>query len=92
MALAAVWYFQLEGAAMGVLLVQGIMPVAVFNYLFALRYDEKYGVGGLSSDGAASDGPTTGSSSAADQVASMVLISTLMSVGLLPFLLGYLLG
>lgn len=91
-ALAAVWYFQLEGAAMGVVLVQGIMPVAVFNYLFALRYDEKYGGGGLSTDGAVNEGPATGSSSAADQVASMVLISTLMSVGLLPFLLGYLLG
>ena len=30
--------FQLQGAAKGVLVVQGAMPVAVFNYLFAVRF------------------------------------------------------
>lgn len=73
-----VWLFQLEGPAKGVVLLQGIMPVAVFNYLFALRYDSKLA-------------DTQQGTGAADQVASMILISTLMSVGLLPLLLGYLL-
>jgi predicted permease len=31
----------LEGAARGVLIVQGSMPVAVFSYLFAVRYQRK---------------------------------------------------
>lgn len=31
--------FGLEGAARGVLLIQSTMPVAVFNYLFAQRYE-----------------------------------------------------
>lgn len=77
-ALFVVWYFDLKGTALGVVLVQGIMPVAVFNYLFALRYDNREREQGHQG-------------AAADQVASMVLISTLMSVALLPFLLGYLL-
>lgn len=33
------WAFDLEGAARGVLILQSSMPVAVFNYLFAQRYD-----------------------------------------------------
>ncbi len=37
-ALACVALFRLEGAARGVVLLQGIMPTAVFNYLIALRY------------------------------------------------------
>ena len=76
-AMAVVWWLDLDGVAMGVVLLQGLMPVAVFNYLFALKYDE-------------AQGPEK-SSSAADQVASMVLISTLMSVSILPVLLGWLL-
>jgi predicted permease len=31
----------LEGAARGVLIVQSSMPVAVFAYLFAVRYERK---------------------------------------------------
>jgi malate permease and related proteins len=31
--------FGLEGAARGVLILQGAMPAAIFNYLFAARYD-----------------------------------------------------
>jgi predicted permease len=31
----------LEGAARGVLIVQSTMPVAVFSYLFAVRYERK---------------------------------------------------
>jgi len=41
--LAAGWLvctlLQLEGVARGVVLLQAAMPVAVFNYLFAERYD-----------------------------------------------------
>ena len=33
------WVFDLEGAARGVVILQSSMPVAVFNYLFAQRYD-----------------------------------------------------
>ena len=33
------WAFDLEGAARGVVILQSSMPVAVFNYLFAQRYD-----------------------------------------------------
>jgi predicted permease len=36
--LAVAWAFGLEGAARGVLLIQSSMPVAIFNYLFALQY------------------------------------------------------
>ncbi|GLQ05624.1 AEC family transporter [Sneathiella chinensis] len=32
------WAFNLEGAARGVLILESAMPVAVFNYLFSLRY------------------------------------------------------
>ncbi|SLN32636.1 AEC family transporter [Oceanibacterium hippocampi] len=34
--------FGLEGAARGVVIVQSSMPVAVFNYLFALRYGRQH--------------------------------------------------
>ncbi len=34
------WAFDLEGAARGVLIVECAMPVAVFNYLFAMRYNQ----------------------------------------------------
>ena len=33
------WAFDLEGAVKGVVILQSSMPVAVFNYLFAQRYD-----------------------------------------------------
>lgn len=33
------WAFGLEGTARGVLILQSAMPVAVFNYLFAQRYN-----------------------------------------------------
>lgn len=36
--LAVAWAFGLTGAARGVLLIQSTMPVAVFNYLFAMQY------------------------------------------------------
>ncbi|TXL81971.1 AEC family transporter [Vineibacter terrae] len=36
--LAVAWAFGLAGAARGVLIIQSAMPVAIFNYLFALQY------------------------------------------------------
>lgn len=33
--------FGLDGAALGVLVIQSAMPVAVFNYLFARLYGEQ---------------------------------------------------
>ena len=40
--------FGLEGAARGVLIIQSAMPAAVFNYLFALRYQtDPEGVAGV---------------------------------------------
>jgi predicted permease len=36
--LLVTWIFGLSGAARGVLLIQSAMPVAIFNYLFALQY------------------------------------------------------
>lgn len=53
--------FRLEGVALGVMLLQGIMPTAVFSYLFAARYAR-----------------------AADDVAGIVLVSTLLTAALLP--------
>ena len=76
-ALIVVWLFDLQGMAAGVVILQGIMPVAVFNYLFALRYDEQHG--------------ESARGKAADQVASMVLLSTVMAVCILPIVLGALL-
>lgn len=32
-------FFDMEGAARGVLILQSTMPIAVFNYLFALKYN-----------------------------------------------------
>jgi len=51
----------LQGTAKAVLILQGIMPVAVFNYLFALKSGKNVEV-----------------------VASMVMISTLLVVLILP--------
>ena len=36
--LTVAWAFGLTGAARGVLIIQSAMPVAIFNYLFALQY------------------------------------------------------
>jgi predicted permease len=42
------WFMELEGVARGVVLIQSSMPVAVFNYLFAVRYNKEPGaVAGL---------------------------------------------
>jgi hypothetical protein len=54
----------LEGAKRGVFILACSMPVAVFNYLFAQRYDR-----------------------AADEVASVIVTSTLISFATLPLLL-----
>ncbi len=66
--LAVAAAFGLEGAARGVLIVQSTMPVAVFNYLFALRYR-----------------------TAPEEVAGMVVISTVLSFATLPLLLWFVL-
>ena len=60
--------FDLEGIARGVLILQGAMPAAIFNYLFAARYDRH-----------------------PDDVAGIVLMSTLVSALTLPLLVGYVL-
>lgn len=54
-------FLDLQGVAKAVLILQGIMPVAVFNYLFALKSGKNVEV-----------------------VASMVMISTLLVVLILP--------
>lgn len=63
------WLLGLEGAARGVFIIQCAMPVAVVNYIFALRYNRD---------------PQT--------VASLVVISTLLSFATLPALLVLVLG
>ena len=40
---AAVWLFELEGLSAGVLILGSAMPVAVFNYMFAERYERSPG-------------------------------------------------
>jgi malate permease and related proteins len=62
--LAVVTLFHLEGNVRGVVLIQSSMPVAVYNYLFALRYNR-----------------------APDEVAGIVVFSTLLSFLMLPPLL-----
>lgn len=57
-------WLALDGVLRGVVLIQSSMPVAVFNYLFAERYQQ---------------GP--------ERVAGMVVVSTLLSFLLLPWLL-----
>ena len=54
----------LEGVERGVMILMCSMPVAVVNYLFAMRYDRR-----------------------PEQVASMVLASTIISYCMLPFVL-----
>ena len=58
--------FGFEGAARGVLILQCAMPVAVFNFLFAERYNNQ-----------------------PEEVAGLVVISTIMSFATLPFLLAF---
>ncbi|MCG8534177.1 MAG: AEC family transporter [Pseudomonadales bacterium] len=58
--------FQLQGVTKGVVIIQSAMPVAIFNYLFAMRYGRSPQV-----------------------VASMVMVSTLLSFALIPLLLVY---
>jgi len=68
-ALGVAELFGLEGAARGVLILQGSMPAAMFSYLFAARYDR-----------------------APDEVAGIVLLSTLFSVVTLPFVVAWVLA
>ena len=56
----------LTGMAQGVLVLQGVMPAAVFTYLFAVRYERS-----------------------ADDIAGIVLMSTLLAALLLPLLVSY---
>ncbi|MEQ3694490.1 MAG: AEC family transporter [Thalassolituus sp.] len=39
--LLVVWWLDIEGVARSVVLIQSSMPVAVFNYLFAVRFDRQ---------------------------------------------------
>jgi len=61
--------FGLSGVERGVLVLQSSMPVAVFNYLLALRYQREPG-----------------------EVAGMVVLSTLLSFVLLPFIVAFILN
>jgi predicted permease len=67
-AIAVSEIFDLQGVARGVIILQGTMPAAVFNYLFAARYNR-----------------------APDDVAGIVLVSTLVSALTLPLLVSYVL-
>lgn len=67
-ALAVSYAFRLDGLAQAVLVLQGAMPAAVFNYLFAARYNRD-----------------------ADDVAGIVLVSTLMSALTMPLLVAFVL-
>ena len=58
--------FSLDGVARGVLVLQGVMPAAVFNYLFAARYGRE-----------------------PEDVAGIVLVSTLLTAALLPAIVAY---
>lgn len=60
--------FHLEGIARGVLILQGTMPAAIFNYLFAARYDRH-----------------------PDEVAGIVLMSTVIAALAMPALVSYVL-
>ena len=65
-ALGVAELFDLEGTARGVLVLQGAMPAAVFNYLFAARYNRS-----------------------PDDVAGIVLASTLLSALTMPLLVTF---
>lgn len=62
------WLLNVDGVSRSVVLLQSAMPVAVFNYLLALRYDRN-----------------------PQEIAAMVVISTLVAFVTLPFLLAMLL-
>lgn len=66
-AVAVTWMLGITGLARSVIIVQAAMPVAVFNYLFAVRYNR-----------------------APEQVAGIVVFSTLASFALLPAILSFL--
>ncbi len=57
----------LSGLLKNVILIEAIMPAAVYNYLFALRFQQE-----------------------PDEVAGMVVVSTFLSLLLLPFFVAYL--
>jgi predicted permease len=61
-------YLELKGIPRGVVIIQCSMPVAVFNYIFAQRYQRS-----------------------PEEVANLVVMSTLIAFALLPFLLAWLL-
>jgi hypothetical protein len=67
--LAVATVLGLEGTARGVVILESAMPVAVFNYLWAVRY-----------------------STAPEEVAGMVLGSTVLSFATLPLLLWAVMG
>ena len=58
------WAFGLEGATRGVLILESSTPVAVYNYMFAARFDNR-----------------------PEDVAGMVVVSTFLSIPLLPLFL-----
>jgi predicted permease len=64
----ACWLLDVEGVSRSVVLLQSAMPVAVFNYLLALRYQRS-----------------------PQEVAAMVVVSTVLAFVFLPFLLAVLL-
>jgi malate permease and related proteins len=63
------WLFGLEGAARAALIQQSAMPVAVFNYLFALRWNNQ-----------------------PEEIAGIVVVSTLAAIVTTPILLYVLLA
>ncbi len=67
-ALAVSVAFRLDGTAQAVLVLQGAMPAAVFNYLFAARYGRN-----------------------ADEVAGIVLVSTVLAALTMPLLVAFVL-
>lgn len=66
--LAVAWIFGFEGIAAGVLVLGCTMPVAVFNYMFAVRYERSPG-----------------------EVASVIVVSTLLAALTVPVLISFLL-
>ena len=66
LSLALIELFGLQGLAAGVLFLQASMPAAVFNYVFAERFNRQ-----------------------PDEVAATVLISTLLTMALLPLLVAF---
>ena len=67
-ALITVNVLELEGVTKNVVILQGIMPVAVFNYLFALKAQKNV-----------------------ETLASLVMISTLLAMVIIPIVLTFLL-